>query len=317
MSAVSLFSGSGGFDYGAKQAGLSIMWANDNSPVAVSAYRSLLPDVTMDPRDVREVGVFPEADVLIGCYPCTGFSLASRRRHHSQEERDLHTNPDNFLFREFLRALKKVQPQYLFVENVGGMKSADAGWFFREQVEGFNAAGYRVQHRLLSAADFGTPQDRKRLFIVGVHKDLPDDAYAFPEPTHGNGRALPKRTMRDAIWGWPEWPDGEFFDYPFHGHYLTRQRKRAWDRPSYTIVADAHHVPLHPMGEPMAYVSKDNWKLVGDKNRRLSWRECAALQGLPPDVEPSGSLRNKYRAVGNAVPPALGRALVSGITGSS
>jgi DNA (cytosine-5)-methyltransferase 1 len=111
------------------------------------------------------------------------------------------------------------------------------------------------------------------------------------------------------------WPEGEYFESSFHGHYLTRNRKRGWDESSYTIVANAHHVPLHPMGEPMRYVKMDTWELVGDENRRLSWRECAAIQGLPYNCEPSGTLIDKYRIVGNAVPPIFGEILIEPITG--
>jgi DNA (cytosine-5)-methyltransferase 1 len=137
--------------------------------------------------------------------------------------------------------------------------------------------------------------------------------YVFPSPTHGPGRGLPYKTLRTAIWDLKRWPEAEYFDYPFHGHYLTRNRKRPWDEPSYTIVADPHHVPLHPMGRPMRFVAKDEWALQGDKNRRLSWRECAAIQGLPDHIFTTGTTQNKHRIIGNAVPPAVARALIKPI----
>jgi DNA (cytosine-5)-methyltransferase 1 len=310
LSAVSLFSGCGGFDYGAYQAGVEIIWANDIDKHASAAYRSILPNVTFHEKDIRDIQLFPEADVLIGCYPCTGFSLAARRRWKDRKVRDLSENDDNFLYREFVRALTQVKPKFIFIENVGGMISAQDGWFFEQQLEGFRKQGYCVSHKILYAQDFGVPQSRRRMFIVGVHEAISGFNYSFPQPTHGPATSKPYQVLHDTIGNMEFWPEGEYFSIPFHGHYLTRNRKRAWDELSYTIVANAHHIPLHPMGEPMVYVSKDKWALQGNANRRLSWRECKKIQGLPDALQPSGNLVDKYRIVGNAVPPALGSAIV-------
>ncbi|MCY7352548.1 MAG: DNA cytosine methyltransferase [Cytophagaceae bacterium] len=122
-----------------------------------------------------------------------------------------------------------------------------------------------------------------------------------------------QKNLIDVIHHLPEWPEGEFFDKQFHGHYLTRNRKRAWDQPSFTIVADGNHVPLHPMGEPMIYVGKDTWALQGKLNRRLSWRECALLQDLPSEMEIQGTLLDKYRVVGNSVPPTMAKVVTQPI----
>ena len=311
LRAVSLFSGCGGFDWGASQAGVEIVWANDIDPHASAAYQQIFPDVEFSEGDVAEVRTFPEADVLIGCYPCTGFSLAARRRWKDRkDERDLKAYKGNFLYRQFLRALAQVRPRFLFVENVRGMSSADDGWFLRRQIGLYRRFGYRVEAKLLDARDYGVAQSRKRLFLVGVHRDVEDFKYRFPGATHGPGKDQPHATLDDAIGGMPEWPEGEYCTVRFHGHYLTRNRKRAWDQPSYTIVAHSHHVPLHPMGEPMVFVAKDQWALQGDANRRLSWRECAAIQGLPYYLEPIGGLDHIYKVIGNAVPPAFGKALL-------
>jgi DNA (cytosine-5)-methyltransferase 1 len=313
LSAVSLFSGCGGFDWGATQAGLNVIWANDNDPYAAVAYKSIFPQVEFVEGDVRKIMEFPKADVLIGCYPCTGFSVAARRRWHDLGERNLMEINGNFLYEEFIRALDIVQPKYLFVENVRGMKSAEDGWFYKKQIEGFKSKGYKITTNWLNAANFGVPQTRLRLFIVGVKncEDVID--YKFPKPTNGIEFEKSIATLKSAISEMPLWPTGEYFDYPFHGHFLTRNRKRNWDQPSYTIVANAHHVPLHPMGDPMIYIGKDKWALQGNENRRLSWRECAKIQGLPDHLAPTGGIMDKYRVVGNAVPPKLGEVLVKPI----
>jgi DNA (cytosine-5)-methyltransferase 1 len=310
LKAVSLFSGCGGFDLGVSRAGVDIIWANDNDPHAVPYYRELLPSVEFCEKDVTQIKSFPDGDILLGCYPCTGFSLGARRRWRGQDDRDLKNDDGNFLYEDFLRALDQVNPKYFFVENVRGMKSAEDGWFFDKQLDGFRRREYTVKHKLLYAEKYGVPQARRRIFIVGVRDDINLD-YQFPKPTHGPEAPNDYVTMEDAIGDMALWPEGEYFDYQFHGHYLTRNRKRGWDELSYTIVANAHHVTLHPMGDPMEKVGEDDWELRGDKNRRLSWRECAVLQGLPRDIEPSGNIRDKHRVIGNAVPPQVSEELVS------
>lgn len=319
LTAISLFSGCGGFDWGASRAGLKILWANDIDKTAASAYCSLFPGVDFHLGDIRNVCSFPASDILIGCYPCTGFSVAARRRWRGDiangvEKRDLTKCKGNFLYLEFMRVLNETHPKYFFVENVRGMLSASNGWFFNEQIHGFKTAGYKVKFNLLKAADFGAAQARQRIFIVGVRSDIAQQySYTFPSPTHGPGALMPYNTMRKSIGDLPLWPEGEFCNAPFHGHYLTRNRKRPWDSISYTIVADADHVPLHPGGLPMKKTGKDAWALQGTFNRRLSWRECARLQGLPDHIAPQGSLDEKYKVIGNAVPPFLGEAIVAPI----
>lgn len=311
LTAVSMFSGCGGFDWGATQAGVKIIWANDVDRDAAIAYKSIFPNVPFHEGDIRDIETFPEADILIGCYPCTGFSVAARRRWKTRKERDLMETEGNFLYREFIRGLEQINPKYFFVENVSGMVSAMDGWFFEQQLEGFRKQGYIPQARLLKAVDYGAPQDRKRIFIVGVREDIAKTfSYEFPVATHGPDIQNPYKTMQDAIGNMDPWPTGEFSTEKFHGHYLTRNRKRRWDQPSYTIVANESHVPLHPSGEPMRYVSKDNWALQGQKNRRLSWKECRVLQCLPDSLDPEGSLSAKYKVVGNAVPPVFAEALL-------
>ena len=313
LKAVSLFSGCGGFDYGATKAGLDIIWANDKDKYTYEAYKSILPNVPLHIQDVREVQSFPQADILIGCYPCTGFSIGARRGGKNGQKKDLMQVEGNFLFKEYLRALKQVQPKYFFVENVLGMASAMDGWFFQQQLSGFRELGYTPMPKLLKAIDYGLPQNRKRVFIVGIRDDITNDfKYKFPNPTHGQGLAR-YRALIDAIHDMPVDPQGEYATTPFHGHYLTRNRKQSWDKPSYTIVAHADHVPLHPAGEPMRKIGADHWELSGDFKRRLSWRECAVLQGLPENIAPEGQLKDKYRVVGNAVPPIFAEAIIKPI----
>lgn len=314
LKAISLFSGCGGFDLGAYQAGVEIIWANDIDKNASSAYQSIHPDVEFVHKDIRKIKTFPKADILIGCYPCTGFSVAARRKWKDRSERDLEKIPGNFLYMEFLRVLNQIRPKYFFVENVKGMLTANKGWFFEQQIEGFKSCGYHVEYKTLNAQDYGVAQSRARVFIVGIRTDIAKHfQYEFLKPTHGQDKQ-PYKTLKDAIGGMPEWPIGDFLERKFHGHYLTRNRKRSWDQFSYTIVANASHVPLHPMGEPMVFVKKDTWKLQGDHNRRLSWKECAVIQGFSKEIDLSiETLSGKYKVIGNAVPAKFGYVLLKPI----
>ena len=312
LTAVSIFSGCGGFDWGAQQAGVKIIWANDNDPHAATAYKSLFPKVKFHEGDICEVKQFPKADILIGCYPCTGFSEAAKRRAEGmKEKRDLKANDGNFLYRQFLRALRDVRPKFLFVENVRGMKTAAGGWFLRRQLDNYRRHGFRMKIEMLMASDYGVAQERRRIFLVGVHESVTDFEYEFPKPTHGPGCSHPWRKLRDVLEALVPQADDDYYRKEFHGHYLTRNRKRGLDELSYTIVAHASHVPLHPDGERMVHVGKDQYELRGEINRRLSWRQCAAIQELPSYIQVPGGLMAKHRVVGNAVPPPLAQALLS------
>jgi DNA (cytosine-5)-methyltransferase 1 len=310
--AVSLFSGCGGFDLGAKWAGVSVIWANDKNQYAASTYKNMLPNVEFYTGDIRNypIETLPKADMLIGCYPCQGYSVGALRGHNDKLDEKQRANPDNFLYQKFAEAIPYVQPSFLFVENVNGMQSAAKGWFLEEQIRLFSLDGeYEVQPFIIRMEMYGLPQKRKRLFLVGIHHSL-NDTYVIPDPTHGPKCSNPYQTLQDAIGDMNEWPEGKFDTNPFHGHYLTRNRKRGWSDCSYTIVANSHHTPLNPHGEPMIKVGEDAWELQGTFNRRLSWDECARIQGFPNDFEPDGTLKAKYAQIGNAVPPLISEKLI-------
>ena len=314
LTAVSLFSGCGGFDLGAIQAGVKIIWANDIDKYAAQAYKMMLPDVSFNLGDIRDFKVFPKADILIGCYPCTGFSIAARRRAKGADSRNLFNTEGNFLYLEFMKVLKQIKPKYFFVENVHGMMNAIDGWFFQQQIAGFEKLKYTPKYKMMKATDYGAPQDRKRIFIVGVRNDIAENYnYEFPKPTYGPGTKKSYRTMKDVLSDMDPWPKGEFSMDTFHGHYLTRNRKRKWTEPSFTIVANHSHVPLHPMGRSMINIGEDSWALQGKSNRRLSWKECRILQCLPSRLDPDIDLIHKYTVVGNAVPPVFAKALLKPI----
>lgn len=297
--AVSLFSGCGGSDAGIIRAGFDVLMANDKLPYARDVYEANHPETDYVLGDVEEIKVFPAAELLVGCYPCQGFSQGGVR------------SPDrkiNKLYLEFARALRQIQPKAFIVENVSGMVRKNFRHLLEDQLKIFSEAGYRVEADVLNAAHFGVPQERRRIFIVGLREDL-GLSYKFPKPTHGPGAGQPFGTIGDFIADMPEWPEGEFYARSFHWYYLSRDRRRDWGEPSKTIVANPRHMPLHPMSPPLRKLEHNVWEFAHEgRARRFSYREAARLQGLGdlafPDTRP-GSLDMRYTVVGNAVPPPL------------
>ncbi|MGT3847494.1 DNA cytosine methyltransferase [Klebsiella pneumoniae] len=303
---VSLFSGCGGSDAGVLRAGFDVLMANDILPYARDVYLANHPETDYVLGDVSAIKSFPSADMLVGCYPCQGFSQGGVRK----ADRKINT-----LYLEFARALRIVKPKAFIVENVSGMVRKNFEHLLKDQFKVFEEAGYRVKSQILNASHFGVAQDRKRIFIVGIHETFGVD-FSFPTATHGEG--LKKvNTIRDAIGDLPEWPVGEFYDADFHWYYLSRNRRQDWDQISKTIVANPRHMPLHPISPTLEKLGPDKWQFTSnDRARRFSFREAAYLQGFGNLVFPEterASMNMKYTVVGNAVPPPLFEAVARGI----
>lgn len=305
MKAVSLFSGCGGSDAGVIAAGFDVVMANDKLTYAKDVYLANHQDTDYRLGDVSKIEIFPSAQLLVGCYPCQGFSQGGVR----QPSRGI-----NQLYLEFARALHLIKPKAFVVENVSGMVRKNFAHLLDDQFRVFREAGYRVKAEVLNAADYGVPQQRRRIFIVGVREDLGVE-YTFPHPTHGFGRETPHITIAQAIGDLPAWPEGEFYARDFHWYYLSRNRRQGWDEVSKTIVANPRHMPLHPMSPPMVKHAHNDWRFETDAPaRRFSYREAARLQGFAHDFvfpdTPAGSLDMRYKVAGNAVPPPLFEAVV-------
>lgn len=307
--AVSLFSGCGGSDAGLAAAGFRVIMANDILSYAKDVYEANHAETDYRLGDVTEITTFPDAELLVGCYPCQGFSQGGVREPSRKINR---------LYLEFGRALRAIKPKAFIVENVSGMVRQNFRHLLKNQLRLFRHAGYKVDAEVLNAADFGVPQDRKRIFIVGIRKDIGVD-FVFPEPSHGPGRSSQFVTIRDAIGDMPEWPVGEFYDRAFHWYYMSRDRRRDWDQASKTIVANARHMPLHPMSPAMEKLEHNVWQFADERPaRRFSYREAARIQGFSrkfvfPDTRAGASLDMRYTVVGNAVPPPLFQAVAGAL----
>lgn len=306
--AISLFSGCGGSDLALTDFGYDIVLANDVWEPACHTYEANLSGSAMECSDIGEIDSFPSAELLVGCYPCQGYTQGGKRDWDA---------PINFLYRQFDRVLRTVKPVAFVVENVNGMAYGDSRTLLYNQLHRYRTAGYKVKWAVMNAKDYGLPQNRRRVFLVGVNSKV-DFEYQFPEPTHGGtSGTTPYVTQEQALRGFPEWPAGEFNEEPFHWYYLSRRRRHDWSEPSPCIVGHWRHVPLHPMSPRLRRIHTDKWEFEGNERaRRFAYRECARLQGFPDSfVWKYGTVREKFQMIGNAVPPPLFSAVLGSLDG--
>jgi len=300
--AISLFSGCGGSDHALQSLGYDVVWANDVWQTACDTYEDNLQNPRIDCGDIRDFHSFPSATLLIGCYPCQGYTQGGTR--------DWKGDDRNYLYREFDRVLRQVMPRGFIVENVNGMVFGENRDLLKNQLTRYRSAGYRVKWAVLNAKDYGVAQNRRRVFLVGVRSDQTFE-YQFPGPTHGPGTRRKYVGQRDVMDRFPRWPEGEFNTEPFHWYYLSRKRRHPWGQPSPCVVGHWRHVPLHPSSPPLRRIDTDHWEFTRSGTpRRLSYRECAALQGFPKSWRwKRGTVRDRFQMIGNAVPPPLFRSV--------
>ena len=300
MKILSLFSGAGGLDLGLIQAGNTVIWANDIDINAVETYRHNIGDhIVLDDIKNIDIVTLPKADVVVGGFPCQGFSQANRFRVLDDER--------NFLYRFFYEVICEKQPYFFIAENVKGILSLGKGEAIKQIISDFKNAGYYTDLHLVNMADYGVPQTRQRVIIIGQRQDLGEEIiFKFPSPTHDKkGEHGLKKwvSIREAIGHFPD-PDTpneilnhEYSKYKVEYRNYTAHRKTAPDKPSPTILARGNG------GGGVCAIPHYNGK------RRLTVRESASVQTFPEDFEFYGSRGSCYRQVGNAVPVLFARLL--------
>ena len=299
MTVASLFCGAGGMDIGFEQAGFDVVWATDHNKDACETHGwwSEAEIVCSDVEDLKPSSM-PDTDVIIGGFPCQGFSLAGNR--------DL-DDSRNILYRHLVRCIGVKQPRAFVAENVPGLATiGGSSRAFKMILRDFENQGYDVTSGILDASRLGVPQERKRLIIVGIRKDIGREPTL---PAHDNTVA----TMRDALWGMADPNSDDVFRGSFSSQFMSRNRWRGWDLPSYTVIAKPDKAPLHPSSPPMIQVSQEKWKFGKGDTRRVSWVEASLLQTFPKDMRFAGGLSSRYRQVGNAVPCAMARKIASNL----
>jgi DNA (cytosine-5)-methyltransferase 1 len=286
----SLFSGAGGFDLGFVKGGHTILWALDNDEDSVATYkRNIGPHaMCVDIRGV-DFASLEKPDLIIGGFPCQGFSMANKFRNGNDDR--------NFLYRHFVRSLKELNPLFFLAENVKGILSLEGGSAIKVILKEFSESGYRVDLRLLNAVDFGVPQNRQRVFIFGIREDV-QVSHIWPEPLKNSALV----TVGQALHGLPEPNEpNNLLNHVCSKYKITNRnfvgcRTTDPNKPSPTIIARGNG-----KGGVNAIQHPNN-------HRRMTVREQALVQTFPIDFEFVGSMSSCYRQVGNAVPVKLARA---------
>lgn len=344
---ISLFSGGGGFDLGLEQAGFSTrvmveierhacatLRANRDKKLALAPDYTFLQDARIIERDIRKVPgteVLREARLrpgepllLAGGPPCVTFSVAGRRAGLGDET--------GMLFEQYARILRVAKPRALLFENVKGLLNAPdekgrPGGAFETIIETLCDAGYSLTWEVVNAADYGVPQQRERLIIVGRRGP---DFFHLPPPTHYDAERPPQlrppgmspwRDVRAAIGDLPRAvSQGEQALAPNHvarahtpavveslkatppgqRNAMYKRDRLRWDRPSKVIRAQGKQ---KPDGSGQRHSSHQ--AIHPEEHRQLTPRECARIQTFPDWYELPETFANGYRVVGDAVPPRL------------
>lgn len=189
---ISLFSGAGGMDIGFINSGFEIVWANDFFKEAVESYKKNIGDhiVYGDITKIKSDEMPDDIDLVIGGFPCQGFSVANNKRSMKDER--------NFLYKEMLRVIKDKKPKFFVAENVKGILSMEKGKVIEMIKKDFESLGYKVDARLLNAAEYGVPQARERVVIIGNRLGLENP---YPKATHwvDSKKYDTKKGLKDPI----------------------------------------------------------------------------------------------------------------------
>jgi DNA (cytosine-5)-methyltransferase 1 len=336
---VSLFTGAGGLDLGVEKAGYSVVFAVEMDPTAVETLNKnrprffrALPEVTplditkLKPEAVMErLAVQPgEIDLLVGGPPCVAFSKSGFHLEYKREGRD----PRAGLLGDYLRFLAALRPRAYVMENVFGLAySNQSAPFLKGLQDGIHRLGYSSTPEVLNAADYGVPQNRQRVFIIGSSDGT---KLRHPEATHWGeherrrppanvDQLLPHVTAGQALagleappeleeevngkWGHllPEIPPGgnylHFTAHQGHPQPLFGWRSRYW---TFLLKLDPDRPATTLQGQPGPYVGPFHWE-----NRRLRLPELKRLQGFPDSYSIAGTRREAQLQIGNAVPPLL------------
>lgn len=341
---MDLFAGVGGLSYGfSRLPEFRVVAANEIDPDIARAYSLNHPDVKVINRNIgemteeclREVLGDTRIDVVVGGPPCQSYSTLGKRQLDDRAN----------LFLQYKRVLGILKPKAFVFENVTGILSMNKKALFREVQREFTELGYQLKYRVLNAVDYGVPQQRERVILVGFRGENP---FEYPEPTHGEGRK-PYVTLRDALGDLPplqsgqaseryeKAADNEFLKWvranagkkltehaaPKNGKHLIRIMQALQDGQSKDDLPEALR-PKSGYGNTYAKLWWDRPSTTITRNfacpsssrcihprdsRAMSIREGARLQSFPDDYLFYGSDGKKRLEIGNAVPPLLSAAI--------
>lgn len=302
---VSLFSGCGGCDQGLtggfeynnyyyEKLPYELVYATDIDQKAINTHRLNFADSISFCGDVCELDSndVPEHDVLVGGFPCQSFSTVNPKK----DTDDARAN----LYKQMVRIAKEKQPKVFIAENVKGLLTLKKGAIFKKVCDAFEEAGYTLYHKLINSADYGVPQKRERVILIGIRKDL-DLEYTFPEKTNaGNWVPLSVAVPVLAI----DEKKYYFSERAVQGmknakNNMKRGLYQDLNAPCLTITSHLAKVSLNSR-DPVLLVDSEK-----ELYRRFTPREAARIQSFPDSFQFAGSEADAYRQIGNAVPPVM------------
>lgn len=337
MNAIDLFAGAGGLSLALQNSGFRILMANEINPRFAETHHFNFPQVPLIQKDInelceddwREIIGNEEVDLVVGGPPCQGFSVFGKRRFINTQEYDPHQDPRNFLVYQYIRIVKELRPKFFFMENVKGFTNLDKGLFVEEVKNQFSKLGYEnIWCEVVCAADYGVPQDRYRMFMIGNRLGID---FEKPLPTHfspdsgkepffttvgsaildlmGKENSVPNhvplkhKPIVEARYGYvKEGCKLNIDDLPPELAVATRADSKTGtvsnyshvfkrldrNKPSTTMVPGHNAFPIHPV-----------------LNRTLTAREAARIQTFPDTHIFFGTRQEQCIQVGNAVPPKM------------
>lgn len=286
-------------DMGFENQGFKIIWANDIDKDSCETHRKWSKAEILQ-GDISKIDFcsIPQGNIILGGFPCQGFSLAGPRKIDDKR---------NQLYRYFVKLVEDKQPLAFIAENVKGILTLGTGAILEAIIEDFSSKGYLVSPYLVNAANYGVPQDRYRVILIGLKQNM-NLKFELPKPFNY------KVTIADALKNMPEPAKDEICYAAYSSRYMSRNRRKDWDDVSYTIPAMAKQVALHPSSPKMVKIDTDLWGFgKSGETRRLSWKEAALLQTFPKNMEFEGNLTSKYKQIGNAVPVKLAEVIAQSL----
>ncbi|MCL2565880.1 MAG: DNA cytosine methyltransferase [Defluviitaleaceae bacterium] len=346
---IDLFCGCGGFSLGFLQAGFNVKLGIDSWADATTTFKHNLPNSTILNRDIIGVDgkditdlldlAKDDIDVIIGGPPCQGFSISGKRNED---------DPRNELYKSFVRIVSDIKPKIFVLENVPGLVRLFNGKAIENVVADFTALGYKVSYEILSADNYGVPQQRRRVFLVGINtkKVRHTSEFVFPKKENGNEADKPLLNCEDAISDLDFVPDdavlGENIDYqlPANTEYQEKMRSGSASILNHSITLHKERtkeiIAMVPDGGNYKSLPEELWSTrkvniawtrmdssrpcftidTGHNhhfhyraNRVPTVRESARIQSFPDMFEFVGIKTSQLKQVGNAVPPLLAESI--------
>ncbi|GAB2895591.1 DNA cytosine methyltransferase [Uliginosibacterium flavum] len=310
---IDLFAGAGGLSVGLKMSGWDVRVAVEYDSTAIETHRKNMPETLHLCDDIRDIDFKQYAgsiDLVAGGPPCQPFSVSGKQLG-KLDVRDM--------VPEFVRVVREIRPRAFLMENVAGLTTARFLPYLEDRVDELRELGYEVYWQVLNAADYGIPQNRRRLFVIGLPVGTKFD---FPKPTHGPSHKNKYRTVAEALEGCPVDHINQakvifaknpiLRRSPYAGMLLNgKGRPLNMDAPAHTIPASAGGNRTHIL-DPQGVLRQYHEHLqAGGKPKtgevkgcsRLTVRQSARLQTFPDWFEFVGRRNQQYAQIGNAVPP--------------